>query len=262
MTRKQRDFRTTGVIVRIEDDWFAGGTPAASLARRVVADGLKDLLARDRSIAPQDIDAVSTNIAIVGANGPQRVTDCIVIYDAVYGGLRLTEDLFVEFQSYTEQLVRAAEMAGEDALVPLQIAQELAAWAESLEEPGAAPIPQVNIPTGWMQIYKPGSEMATYHNNSLISVTLGNPQMFPFGDTSLLVYAHQRNGGTQMVTHAQLQPVGQDWQWALWNPTSGEIKDIDDPIVLPLDTESSSSAEVAFNEATVLRPPRRPRPTD
>jgi DEAD/DEAH box helicase domain-containing protein len=261
MTRKQRDFRTTGVIVRIEDDWFAGGTPAASLARRVVADGLKDLLARDRSIAPQDIDAVSTNIAIVGPNGPQRVTDCIVIYDAVYGGLRLTEDLFVEFQSYTEQLVRAAEMAGDDALVPLEIAQELSAWAESLEEPGAAPIPQASIPTGWMQIYKPGSEMATYHNNSLISVTLGNPQMFPFGDTSMLVYAHQRNGGTQMVMHTALQPVGQDWQWALWNPTSGEIRDIDDPIVLSSDDEAQPS-ETAPNEAAILRPPRRSRPTE
>ncbi len=260
MTRKQRDFRTTGIVVRIEDNWFSGGSPEASLARRVVAEGLKDLLARDRSIAPQDIDAVSTNVAMVGPNGPQRVTDCVVIYDAVYGGLRLTEDLFVEFQSYTRQLVRAAEMAGEDALIPLAIAQQLAAWAQSLEKPGAAPIPLLNIPTGWMQIYKPGSEMATYHHNSLISVTLGNPQMFAFGDTSMLVYAHERNGGTQMVTHAQLQPVGQDWQWALWNPATGEIKDIDDPIVLPRD-ETPSAHEAASSEATILRPPRRPRPT-
>lgn len=259
MTRKQRDFRTTGVLVRIDEDWFSGGTPSASLARRVVADGLKDLLARDRSIAPQDIDAVSTNIAVVGSAGPQRVTDCVVIYDAVYGGLRLTEDLFVEFQEYTKQLIRAAEMAGDDALVPMDIAQRLSEWADGLEEPGAGPIAQINIPSGWMQIYKPGSELATYYNNTLISVTLGAPQLFTFGDSSMLVYAHERNGGIQMVTHAQLQPVGQDWQWALWNPETGDIKDIDDPTLVESDNAIASETEDRGSE--LLRPPRRSRPT-
>jgi DEAD/DEAH box helicase domain-containing protein len=229
MTRKQRDFRTTGILVRIEQDWFAGGNSQSASARRQIAEGLKDLLARERSIAPQDIDATHTNIAIMTDQGPQRVTDAVVIYDAVYGGLRLTEDLFMEFQQHVEQLVRGAELAGDDALVLPTVAAKLKAWSECLEEAGAAPATHVAVPDGWLQIYRPGSELALYMNNTLVSVIIGKPQYVDVLGTRTLIYAYERHGGIQMVPHAQLQTVGQDWQWALWNPESGDIRDIDDP---------------------------------
>lgn len=260
MTRKQRDFRTTGIIVRIEEDWFAGGHSSAAAVRQAVADGLKDLLARDRSISPQDIDSVFTNIAVLGPAGPRRLTDCIVIYDAVYGGLRLTEDMFLEFRSYAEQLVRAADMAGDDAVVPPGIAHALAEWADTLAEPGDAVIGGMDVPGGWMQVYKPGSELATYRNNVSVTVTVGTPQLLetPFSDVPVLMYVHHLNGAARMVAHEALQPTGHDWQWALWNPGTGELRDIDDPPVAP---EPTSPRPHVDDRDPVLRPPRRSRRT-
>ena len=96
MRRKQRDFRTTGVVIQIEDEWFSD-----RLIRREVADGLRYLMARDRSIAPQDIDSAHTNIALATEAGLRHpITDIVVVYDSVSGGLRLTENLFDEFSRF------------------------------------------------------------------------------------------------------------------------------------------------------------------
>jgi DEAD/DEAH box helicase domain-containing protein len=130
MSRKQRDFRTTGVLLRIDEPWFAGTDKAR--VRERVAEGLLGLVSRDKSISPRDIDATHTNIAILTEAGPQRLTDAIVVYDAVYGGLRLTENLFVEFERYVAQLDKAAALAGGDAIVRDDITTYLTEWMKSL----------------------------------------------------------------------------------------------------------------------------------
>src|SRR5262249_37495855 len=142
MSRKQRDFRTTGVIVRIDEPWFAGTNGQNPRIREQVAKGLLGLISRDRSISPQDVDATHANIALITESGPRRLTDAIVIYDSVYGGLRLTEDLFLEFTRYVEQLGKAADLAGVDAIVSEDIAKKLDTWARGLGEgAGDATIP-------------------------------------------------------------------------------------------------------------------------
>ena len=74
MRRKQRDFRTTGVVVKIEAQWFS-----SAQVRKEVAEGLRDLMARDRSIATAvDIDSAHTNIALVTDAGLRRpITDMV-----------------------------------------------------------------------------------------------------------------------------------------------------------------------------------------
>lgn len=229
MYRKQRDFRTTGIVIRIDQAWFSGGSGEPARARQALAEGLKDLLARDRSIAPQDIDAAYTNLAMLSDSGPKRVTDCIVIYDAVYGGLRLTENLFTDFERYMEQLVTAAELAGDDAVVPPDLAYEVRCWADQLEDGETLSGHHEAVPDGWIQVFKPDSEVALYHNGLLISVRVGYPEFVNLGDVKALMYSYMRKDVKHMVAHAQLQGVGQDWQWALWNPETGEIRDLDDP---------------------------------
>ena len=129
MRRQQRDFRTTGVIVQSDEEWFS---PAS--VRGQIANGLKDLLCRDRSIAIHDIDGTHTNIALRTTTGFQRVTNAVVVYDSVYGGLRLTEHLFTEFERYVNQLARAADLAGEDAVLESEIAELLRAWTMTLSQ--------------------------------------------------------------------------------------------------------------------------------
>jgi DEAD/DEAH box helicase domain-containing protein len=107
------------------------------------------LISRDRSIAPQDIDSTSTNIALISEVGPRRLTDAVVIYDSVYGGLRLTEELFTGFARYIGQLGRAANLAGDEAIVSDETTERLRTWAETLTDSDTAQIAAVQMPDGF-----------------------------------------------------------------------------------------------------------------
>ena len=230
MRRKQRDFRTTGVIVKIEEDWF---TPSV---RREVADGLRDLLARDRSIAPQDIDSVDTNIGLMtGGANPNRATDAVVIYDSVYGGLRLTENLFDEFNRYVERLVIGAGLSDGDGIVSAETAERLTEWAKGLSDsdgliyqsgPGEPP-PDGN----WMQVFKPGSLVGVFIAGNVIDREIVGPEYRDFFNSGspVLYYSYYdpRNNGTSYTPADGVQPTGHDWEWVWWNPDTGEYRDLE-----------------------------------
>ena len=129
MERKERIFSTTGVILKIEEDWFS--TPAN---RAEIASGLHDLLCRDRSISFQDVDFAHTRISVRTATEANSITDAIVIYDGVHGGLRLTENLFAEFERHLEKMIAGADRAGDDALVSGELALRLQEWARTLHD--------------------------------------------------------------------------------------------------------------------------------
>ena len=67
MTPKTRDFRTTGVVMRIDEDWFR--RPGV---KQRTADILRDLMLREYSIPAQDVDAAATNISMI-RNGQREV---------------------------------------------------------------------------------------------------------------------------------------------------------------------------------------------
>lgn len=233
MSRKQRDFRTTGVLIQISQPWFAGSGPAAAAARREVAEGLASLLCRDRSMSPQDVDAVHTNIAALEEAGPRRRTDAVVVYDAIYGGLRLTEELYEHVERYAEQLLRAAGMAGQDALVSADTAERLlAAVLETVEADAAEADLPAATPEGWLQVYRPGSVVGILSNGVLQEREVVEPRLFDpvgLGEGMLgYVYKNPRNPkGLSFVPHAQVQATGQDWSWVLWNPATGELRELE-----------------------------------
>jgi DEAD/DEAH box helicase domain-containing protein len=162
MSRKQRDFRTTGVLIKIEDPWFAGADTRNRHVRASLCEALLGLISRDRSIAPHDVDATSTNIALLTDAGPRRLTDAIVVYDSVYGGLRLTEELFSDFERYVSQLDHAADLAGGDAIVPDDITERLKSWATGLAGSDIPVHGSIPVPDGFLQIYKPGAWSASF----------------------------------------------------------------------------------------------------
>lgn len=230
MSRKQRDFRTTGVLIKIEEPWFAGADPKNRRLRASLCEGLLGVISRDRSIAPQDIDAASTNIAMMTETGPARLTDAVVVYDSVYGGLRLTEGLFTDFERYIGLLDRAAELAGGDAFVPDEITEHLKAWASQLASGDIPARETLTMPDGFLQIYKPGSVVSILHNGVLVERELIAPKlddMFATG-TKQLFYSYKTNRGLGIVPHEQVQPTGQDWSWVLWNPETGEYRELED----------------------------------
>ncbi len=228
MRRQQRDFRTTGIIVQIEDEWFSHAS-----VRGEIADALRELLCRDRSIAPHDIDATHTNIAIRTASGRQHVTDAVVVYDSVYGGLRLSENLFTEFERYTDQLGRAVDLAGSDAIVNAEAVELLQSWVQGLADTDAGSIGAVNInvPDGWLLVFKPGSVVGVFINPSFVERELIEPvyrDFFGTGEPQL--YYSYRTGGEQVsfTPHEGIEAVGQDWELILWNPNTGAYQALDE----------------------------------
>ena len=225
MRRQQRDFRTTGIIVQIEEDWFS-----QSSIRGEVADGLRDLFRRDRSIAPHDIDATHTNIAIRTTVGSQRVTNAIVVYDSVYGGLRLSENLFTEFERYANQLCRATDLAGIDAVVNADVAERLRAWAQTLADADPNATINIDVPDGWLQVFKPGSVVGVFINPSFVERELIAPvyQDFFGTGTPQLYYSYRTDSGQAFTPHEGIEAVGQDWEYVLWNPDTGEYRELDE----------------------------------
>lgn len=226
MSRKQRDFRTTGIVIKIDEPWFSGGGEPAR-TRALVADALTDLLMREKSVSPNDVDSASTNIAIYKHGTPSRASDMIVIYDSIYGGLRLTEPLYNELTTYVERLVKAAQLAGDHAAVSTEIAGKLASWVNGLEIGSPSPSEQLVPAEGEVLIYSPGSVVSVLQNNVLFERTLLAPTMVNFGGTDILVYSYNLGNGTSgMIPHEQVQATGQDWSYSFWNPITKQIRDI------------------------------------
>lgn len=228
MSRKQRDFRTTGVILRIDQPWFSGAAQAK--VREHVAEGLLGMIGRDRSISPRDIDATHTNIAVLTDGGPKRLTDTVVVYDSVYGGLRLTEDLFMEFERYVSQLDKAAELAGVDAIVNNKITTQLFEWSKALQSGDADGTLSLVAPDGWLQVYRPGSTVSIIFNGNFVDREVIEPKLAdPFSSgVQTLFYTYRNGSGMGFIPHDQVQATGQEWSWVLWNPTTGEYQELEE----------------------------------
>ena len=233
MRRKQRDFRTTGVVMRIEEEWFTNPS-----VRMEVAEGLRDLLARDRSIAPQDIDSAHANIALATNAGLLRpITDIVVIYDSVYGGLRLTEDLFDEFGRFVEQLRLGAGLSHGEGIVSTETAELLKHWVEGLSEGSNEYLDvssqQVSVPEGWLLVFRPGSLVGIYSHGELLEREVIEPRYIesPFEPgTQVLYYSYQddRNKNGVSFTPADgIVPSGHDWERVLWSPDTGEFLEME-----------------------------------
>jgi DEAD/DEAH box helicase domain-containing protein len=227
MTRKQREFRTTGIVFKIEEPWFMGSGGPQQLAREAVADGLTQLILREKSISPNDVDGACTNIAFYENGAPRRATDTVVVYDSIYGGLRLTEPLFNELPEFLDRLEKAAELAGADAFVSNEIAEKLRAWYGSLREGTVSPERTLTPADGEYVIYTPGSEVAVLHQGVLVERRLLEPTLLPLGDMKMLMYQYDTGGrGNGFVPHDQIQPTGQDWSFSYWNPATGVVRPI------------------------------------
>ncbi|MBY3585154.1 DEAD/DEAH box helicase [Rhizobium bangladeshense] len=229
MSRKQRDIRTTGAVIMIDEPWFAGSTLNGAANRDAFGRALVGVLARERSISPQDIDYAATNIALMTDNGPKRVSNCIVIYDAVYGGIRLTEDLFDRFDDYLEQILKAAELAGGDAIVSTDLATVLLSWSQHLEDGDAFETELLSSPDGWYQVYRPGSIVSTYHNGQLVARELVSPKLLDvLGDgNKTLFYSYKLGGKQAVIPHDQVHVAGEEWSYVLWNPETNEYRELE-----------------------------------
>lgn len=232
MSPKTRDFRTTGVVLKIEAQWMADGGN-----KRQLAYALRDLMVREYSISPPDIDGTATNIAMVVEGQRHAVSDAIVIYDATYGSLRLTEPVFNELGSLIDRLQRSSALsADEDALVPESIASALREWYEELET--AKPDEFSNLAgeggkpaeDGLLWVLTSGSIAARRDRQGVLhDIEIVAPEIVSFDGPPKLFYRYKTDStGTALVAADAVETIGGEYQHRKWNPRTSEYVEEDD----------------------------------
>ena len=92
-SRKQWDFPSSGIHIRIREPWFDGDSGEPWQARHQVADALKAHLAYRRSVALPDISTAVDNVFMETPKRYLLSTNSVLVYDKIYGGRGLTEAL-------------------------------------------------------------------------------------------------------------------------------------------------------------------------
>ena len=92
-------------MLQIRQEWFK-----RIEVKRDIAKALRDLVLREYSISPQDIDVAPTNIALIQNGRRTAISDAIAIFDTTYGSLRLTEPVFTDIQRLLERFSHAADL--------------------------------------------------------------------------------------------------------------------------------------------------------
>lgn len=234
MTTKMRDFRTTGVVLRVTAEWFVPGV------KHQFADALRSLIFREYSIAPQDVDVVATNVALIQHGHRLGVHDTIVVFDATYGSLRLTEPVFTDLSDLLNRLSRAADLVGqqEDAPVPDETLNRLHAWLRGLAALSVPNEHAVEIPEdGWLRVLKPGSRVTRRDSKGLLTdIEILKPLLMSAleDEPATLHYRYRPANAPSGLVVARFTPetaierVGEDWAEALWNPASEQYRDEED----------------------------------
>jgi DEAD/DEAH box helicase domain-containing protein len=235
MRAKTREFRTTGVFFQISEPWF---TQKGVKVR--VAEAITELLRRENSISPTDVDYAATNIAVVRDGQRGVVVDAIVIYDATYGSLRLSEPAYTRLNTLLERLKAAVSMTPDELdLLPSDLVQAFEGWFDKLgpEPDSIAELLRTGSlkagPEGWLQVYAPGSLVCRRGvQGVLIDIEIINPELVTSDDGTLrLYYRYKSTAGVRAMTpDDQIQAAGDQWSYAYWNPETNAYADTLDDI--------------------------------
>ena len=226
MTPKTRDFRTTGVVMRIDEDWFR--KPGV---KRQLALSLRDLMLREYSISAQDVDAAATNIAMIRDGQREAVSDALVLFDATHGTLRLTEPAYLRLDYLLEQLRRSVHMLpDDDERLSTEVVEGLAAWLDQLssqEDPLSDAATVDDSSDGWVQVYDVGSLIVRRQNGGLLHdmIVAGHQFVLVDGDVKLFYLYDTGKPMKAMVSADAVQPVGDEWTLVYLNRETGQKRE-------------------------------------
>ena len=225
MTPKTRDFRTTGVVMRIDEDWFR--RPGV---KQRLADSLCDLLLREYSISPQDVAAAATNISVIRNGQREAVSDALVLFDATHGSLRLTEPAYLRLDNLVEQLERSVQMTPPaDARLSPEVMAGFRAWLGHIgTEEGTVPKDDsFDDADGWVQVFDIGSIVARRDNQGILhDMEIEGHEFRVFDDKVQLFYLYKTDKPMKAMASAEsVQSVGDEWSMVYLNRETGEKRD-------------------------------------
>ena len=227
MRSRTRQFRTTGVIICIDDGWFnkAGN-------KQFISDRFRELFCREYSVLPQDIGSTSTNISITTNDGQRANSNCIAIFDQTYGSLRLTERVYLEITKLVERLAVAGESEqGKEKAYYEEVVSNLGHFINGLESPeaGAELIKHDDTTGGYMQVFSEGSRVCLQEKGVLYTdVEIITPSIFPDGTLMYQVRCPKKHleaaPGKRWVSADYIDNSANqsEWSYATWDPNTQE----------------------------------------
>ena len=229
MRPKTRDFRTTGVVLRVSEAWFR----EKGIKQRI-ASAIRDLMLREYSISARDVDVSATNISIIGKEGTrQMVSDAVVFFDSTHGSLRLTEPLYDRFSDLLDRFARSLDMtSGDDSLVSRGTLYSLRSWYERLdvgteEATGILEPESENDVPGWVRVVAIGSIISKRDTRGVFEdIEVIGYEVVTIGGPKELYYRYKVEGEGKAMTPARMtERLGDEWRFAYWNPETGEVRE-------------------------------------
>ena len=214
MRAQSRNFRTTGVVLCLDRDWFKKGTLKQSFV-----DKLRDVFVREYSVAPRDLGVAWSNISIQSEDRGGVHGGCVVVFDETYGSLRLTERLYEKFEHLLDRVVAAAQADKDDDLERLahQVKDEVGAFTGDMLQQELE-----NAPTGYEQVFTPGS-IVCYRKAGAMSVDVEiiQPTIMQ-GQLSYQIKVQRKPHHTPVINWVSASAVEPSanpdaWTYAWWN---------------------------------------------
>ena len=225
-SRKQRSFPTTALLLTIEDAWFQGQAGPGWQARSQLAEALKNHLAYRRSIAVPDLSHLVDNIFIETKQGYLLSEASLLVFDDIYGGLGLVDDLYRNLNSYAQNLAEVTRDAADlrTAQVYPENAAALLDWLNQEPEPYSPTPPAEN---DWWRVLKIDSPI-TFYSPNLGATTNGAVQKPVWNDgIAYQVKATQHEQPRQEMTIPEFQLQAADSaDWQLWNPSQDQYVEL------------------------------------
>lgn len=219
---QSRNFRTTGVVLGLDNAWFR-----ASETKRFFVNKLRDVFVREYSVGGRDIGVAWSNISVQQWDGGGILGGCITIFDETYGSLRLTERIFHQFGHLLDRIVAGAQADEDEELqeVASRVKDELLAFTpDSLQQE------LQGAPTGYQQVFTRGSTVCyRMAGAATVDVVILQPAIIE----GLLMYQVEirQRPGQNPVKHwiraSDVEPSANtvDWSYGLWNLETQEYED-------------------------------------
>lgn len=231
MKARSRNFRTSGVVLHIDHEWFSSLS-----VRRIVADRLRDVFVREYSVSPQDISSAATNIRVQTIDAGTIRSKCVVVFDEIYGSLRLTEQLYLNCEHVLERMSDAATAAMENSALNQS---DVGRILDVLSTFTVTEIPEVvmndDVRTGYMLVFTPGS-IVCYRSAgqtgqmSTVDVEIIQPTIWDDGRLKYQVKVSQRPGQPPVRRWIDAEKLERSaetdtWDEAWWNCKTEEYED-------------------------------------
>ena len=223
MKARSRTFRTSGIVLCIESDWFKRGG-----VKTVVSDKLREVFTHEYSVLPQDVGSAASNIVVRDGDGRTWRGGCVALFDQTYGSLRLTERLYLEFNHILQRLSVAARADSEiDGSIIEQIREEVSGFAS--QSPFATE-PGEQRPSGYMHVFSKGY-LVNYREQGFIAteVEIIQPTIMD-GGLKYQVKAQQKPWEPPLrrwISESSVEPTGDAdaWEYVWWNPETETYED-------------------------------------